>query len=80
MIADKMSAEGLLKVSAILSLRKSEAIRIEKIPAAEIAVSARCTKKSPQQASVAMGVPIVNAVDTPLKVLYFATARIGFTP
>lgn len=75
-----MSAEGLLKVSAILSLRNSDAIRIEKIPAALIAVSALCTKKSPQQARVAMGVPMVNAVDTPLKVLYLATALIPLTP
>ena len=75
--ADIINAEGVLIFSASLSLAKSNAISIANTPAADIAVAGRSTKKSPQQASVIIGVPIVNNVDIPLNVLCVITGVSG---
>ena len=69
----RTNADGIFQFSAILSLKSNNAIKIQKIPATEIAVSERCMKKSPQQHKVIIGVPNVNTIDTPLKMLYLAT-------
>ena len=75
--AERINAEGVFIFSASLSLAKSKAIKIANTPAADIAVAGRSVKKSPQQASVIIGVPIVNNVDMPLKVLYLPTSFIS---
>ena len=72
-INDTTKAEGTFQCSKILSLKSNNTISIANIAPADIAVSERCIKKSLQQANVTIGVPIVNTVDIPLNVLYFAT-------